>query len=121
MRPDPRYTVRIGLFMGWKILPVLYLYFAVAMFFLKKSAPNYKELTREMSRLEARFSFVHARVKACAESIAFFDGGEREKGIVGDRFRELMAHDWKRNWVNFKFRIVEVVPGHLLCSPGPST
>ena len=52
MRPDPRYTVRIGLFMGWKILPVLYLYFAVAMFFLKKSAPNYKELTREMSRLE---------------------------------------------------------------------
>ena len=41
------------------------------------------------------------------ESIAFFGGDEREKAIVGQRFEELMAHDWLRNWVNFKFRIVE--------------
>ena len=26
---------------------------------------------------------------------------------MGQRFEELMAHDWLRNWVNFKFRIVE--------------
>lgn len=41
------------------------------------------------------------------ESIAFFGGDEREKAIVGQRFKELMTHDWLRNWVNFKFRIVE--------------
>jgi ABC-type uncharacterized transport system fused permease/ATPase subunit len=100
-------SVRIASFMGWKVLMYLFLYFAAAVWALKKAAPNYKELYQEMSRLEGRFAFVHARVKACAESIAFFDGGEREKCIVGDRFRELMVHDWKRNWVNFKFRIVE--------------
>lgn len=34
-------------------------------------------------------------------------GDDREKEIVGERFKELMEHDWLRNWVLFKFRIVE--------------
>ena len=82
-------------------------YFLAAAFVLKTVAPDYKQLWRELSRLEGRFAFVHARTKSCAESIAFFGGDEREKAIVGQRFDELMAHDWLRNWVNFKFRIVE--------------
>ena len=33
---------------------------------LKTAAPDYKELWRELSRLEGRFAFVHARTKSCA-------------------------------------------------------
>jgi ABC-type uncharacterized transport system fused permease/ATPase subunit len=56
-------------------------YFALATVTLKVAAPDYRELWRELSRLEGRFSFVHARTKSCAESVAFFGGDEREKQI----------------------------------------
>lgn len=69
--------------------------------------PDYSFLAREGSRLDARFKFVHARVKTCAESIAFFGGGEREHQIVNKRFDTLMAHDWLRLKANCKFQIVE--------------
>ena len=71
--------------------------------------PDYSFLSREGSRLDARFKFVHARVKTCAESIAFFGGGEREHQIVNKRFDRLMAHDWLRLKANCKFQIVEDV------------
>lgn len=69
--------------------------------------PDYGFLSREGSRLDARFKFVHARVKTCAESIAFFGGGEREQQIVNNRFERLMTHDWLRLKANCKFQIVE--------------
>ena len=43
-----------------------------SVFCLKQVMPDYRFLSREGSRLDARFKFVHARVKTCAESIAFF-------------------------------------------------
>ena len=45
--------------------------------------PNYRELWHTMSKLDARFLHVHTRVKACSEAIAFFDGGLREKVVIG--------------------------------------
>ena len=35
-------------------------------------------------------------MKLCAESIAFFGGGERERQIVDRRFEALLKHDWQR-------------------------
>jgi ABC-type uncharacterized transport system fused permease/ATPase subunit len=102
-------TFRLATFFNWKVPVAMMGYFALAAITLKIAAPDYKELWRELSRLEGRFSFVHARTKSCAESIAFFGGDDKEKTIVSQRFEELMTHDWLRNWVNFKFRIVEDV------------
>jgi ABC-type uncharacterized transport system fused permease/ATPase subunit len=60
----------------------------------------------KMSKLEGKFHFVHSRIKSCAESIAFFGGEEREQAIVRQRFEDVMALDWERNWLNFKYRYI---------------
>ena len=43
---------------------------------VRMAMPDYRWLYTEMSRLDAQFLHVHARVKTCAEQIAFFDGGQ---------------------------------------------
>jgi ABC-type uncharacterized transport system fused permease/ATPase subunit len=46
---------------------------------------QYRFLSREGSRLDARYKFVHTRVKTCAESIAFFG----EDPLTGPKCRSL--------------------------------
>ena len=103
------FTYRIGTILGfrWPLGMWMYMFFAVGC--LKLVMPNYRDITREGSRLEAKFKFVHTRVKTCAESIAFFGGGDRELQIVNSRFHAMLEHDWKRLYANFKFQIVEDV------------
>ena len=57
--------------------------------------------------LQSRFTNTHTRIRTCAESIAFFAGDDREYAIVNERFTEVMGLEWTRNWLTFKFRIVE--------------
>jgi ferredoxin-fold anticodon binding domain-containing protein len=63
------FTYRIGAILGfsWPIGMWVYMFFSV--FCLKTVMPDYRFITREGSRLEAKFKIVHARVKTCAESI----------------------------------------------------
>eukprot|EP01051_Picozoa_sp_SAG22_P002806 SAG22_NODE_129_length_18679_cov_40.656028_5_plen_113_part_00 len=68
---------------------------------------DYKKLYKDISTVSARFSNWHTRVKSCAESIAFFAGDDREYAIVDARFQEVMALERTRNWLTFKFRVIE--------------
>jgi ABC-type uncharacterized transport system fused permease/ATPase subunit len=63
MRPNPRFAAAIW---GYVFLSV---------FVLKAVMPDFRALWRKLSRLDAKFKKVHVRVKAHAESIAFFGGG----------------------------------------------
>lgn len=62
---------------------------------------------RDLSNHEGKLKKIHARVKLCSESIAFFGGGDREKQMVNERFERYMEKDWIRHWCNFKFSIIE--------------
>jgi ABC-type uncharacterized transport system fused permease/ATPase subunit len=57
---------RLASFFSWKVPVAMFGYFSLAAIVLKTAAPDYKELWRELSRLEGRFAFVHARTKSCA-------------------------------------------------------
>ena len=62
---------------------------------------------KDLSNHEGKLKKIHARVKLCSESIAFFGGGDREKQMVNERFERYMAKDWLRHWCTFKFSIIE--------------
>ena len=59
-------VLRLSSFFSWKVPVAMFGYFTLAAIVLKTAAPDYKELWRELSRLEGRFAFVHARTKSCA-------------------------------------------------------
>jgi hypothetical protein len=50
-----------------------------------------KKIVADMSGLEGKYKFVHARVRTHAESIAFFGGGARETLVVQSRIYTVMA------------------------------
>ena len=70
-------VLRLSSFFSWKVPVAMFGYFALAAVVLKTAAPDYKELWRELSRLEGRFAFVHARTKSCAVRHLVASGGGR--------------------------------------------
>jgi ABC-type uncharacterized transport system fused permease/ATPase subunit len=103
------FTQRIGTVAGWRWSVVLVIYFFISMQALRLAMPDYRWLWQKMSKLESRFAAVHRKVKASSEAVAFFDGGNAEKANVDGRFDALMAHDWSRNFMQFKVRVVSDV------------
>lgn len=93
-------------------------YFAVVTGLLQMIMPNYKAIVAETTELEGKFKFVHTRVKACAESIAFFGGDLRELVVVDRRFKALMAVVKKKIKVDLQFNLInafmtEELPGQI--------
>jgi ABC-type uncharacterized transport system fused permease/ATPase subunit len=82
-------------------------YYALSLRVVRLAMPDYTALYRKSSELDAEFLRVHHRVKTAAEQIAFFDGGAREREIVEQAHEELMDHQWKINWMNFKLGMVQ--------------
>eukprot|EP01052_Picozoa_sp_SAG31_P009106 SAG31_NODE_472_length_15237_cov_3.424891_2_plen_674_part_00 len=101
------FTVKIGFIAGWYFPAAMGAYYLLSIVVLKAAMPDYGWLWGEMARLESRFKSVHTRVKVCAESIAFFDGGQRERASADVRLAELMRHEWHRNFINFKLGLVQ--------------
>lgn len=54
--------------------------------------PNFKKLTEQQSELEGTYRTCHSRLIANSEEISFYDGANREKGIISDIFSQLYAH-----------------------------
>ena len=69
--------------------------------------PDYTAFYKQISKTNSRFTTTHTRIRTCAESIAFFAGDDREYSIVNARFQEVMTLEWTRNWLTFKFRVIE--------------
>ena len=84
------FTYRIGTLAGWKIPALMILYYFISGYAQQLCMPDFRALWEKHSKLEAKFHNAHARVKVCAESIAFFDGGAREKNLVEARFTDVM-------------------------------
>jgi ABC-type uncharacterized transport system fused permease/ATPase subunit len=101
------FTFRIGSLLGYQWTAGLWAYMLVSAVLLKLGMPDFRTMHRKLSKLDAKYKFVHVRMKLCAESIAFFGGGQRELQIVNTRFHALLEHDWERMYVNFKFQIFE--------------
>ena len=100
------FTVRIDRLLGHSFAAGIWAYLLISVFSLRAVMPDFRMLWRRLSRLEAKFKKVHVRVKTCAESIAFFNGGERERQTIDKAFSDLMVHEWERHWANFRFGIV---------------
>ena len=103
------YTYRIGTFLDWRYPAALWAYFVVSTGVLRSVMPNFRLFHTKMSVLDHKFKFVHARLKMCAESVAFFDGGSRERRIAEEKFDDYMGQQWKLDLVNFRFRVVQDV------------
>jgi hypothetical protein len=123
------FTFRIGTFLGWKVPVAMAAYFIFSVGAIKLSMPDYKALYKQISTVQARFTFVHTRcapprgyscngcfltarcmkksIRTCAESIAFFAGDDREAEKVNVCFTEVMDLEWRRNYLTYKFRVVE--------------
>ena len=102
-----RFTFRLGFYVGWGWPAALTAYFFSSLFLLRFLWKDLQALSREGSELDAAFKRVHARLKMCSESIAFFGGGPREQIFIEERFDAVMTHDWKIQWLNFKFGAIE--------------
>ena len=103
------FTWRIDRLMGHTYAAGIWMYLGLCVVVLKYVMPDFRSLWRNLSKLDSKFKRVHVRVKTCAESIAFFGGGERELQTVELAFNNLMKHEWDRHLANFKFHLVDDV------------
>jgi len=77
---------------GWTDVAAMGAYVAVVTVVTRLTAPNYERLNTQERQLEARFRSVHTRVVHNAESIAFFDGGAKEKTLANEALVRLVNH-----------------------------
>lgn len=103
------FTYQLWGLTGWQYPAALVAYYLLSLRVVRLAMPNYTALYRKSSELDAEFLRVHHRVKTAAEQIAFFDGGSREREIVEEAHANLMDHQWKIYWMNFKLGIVQDV------------
>ena len=92
------FTYRIGGFLGHRWSIGLWISLVGIMAFLKLCMPDYHHIHREHSKRDAKYKKIHARVKLCAESIAFFGGGDREKQMATKAFESVQELEWEREW-----------------------
>ncbi|XP_057431902.1 ABC transporter D family member 1 [Lotus japonicus] len=96
------FTWRMKLLTGQRGVAILYAYMLLGLGFLRTVTPNFGDLISQEQQLEGTFRFMHERLCAHAESVAFFGGGAREKAMVESRFRELLTHSkylLKKKWL----------------------
>ncbi|KAL0461296.1 UNVERIFIED_CONTAM: ABC transporter D family member 1 [Sesamum latifolium] len=96
------FTWRMKLLTGRRGVAILYAYMLLGLGFLRVVTPDFGDLTSREQQLEGTFRYMHERLRAHAESVAFFGGGAREKEMIESRFRELCNHSMlllKKKWL----------------------
>ena len=86
---------------------MLGLYLIGSAFALRAAMPNYKAMVAKMSALEGKYAFTASRVRTHAESIAFFDGGSRERLVVKARFQRVLEALEEKSWMDFRFGAIK--------------
>jgi vitamin B12/bleomycin/antimicrobial peptide transport system ATP-binding/permease protein len=81
-------------------------------------------LTFDQQRYEADFRFSLVRLRENAESIAFYGGEERERGIFHKRFAHVVANWWdiivrrkKLGWFTYGYQQVATIFPFLVAAP----
>ncbi|CAG8601071.1 9614_t:CDS:10, partial [Ambispora leptoticha] len=67
-------------------------YFLLSGLILRAVSPPFGRFTAIEQKLEGDFRFTHSRIIAHSEEIAFYRGGEREKGVVNASFDKILRH-----------------------------
>ncbi|KAL6223304.1 hypothetical protein ACLB2K_006691 [Fragaria x ananassa] len=96
------FTWRMKLLTGRRGVTILYAYMLLGLGLLRAATPEFGDLTSRQQQLEGTFRFMHERLRAHAESVAFFGGGYREKAMVESKFKELLHHSsslLKKQWL----------------------
>ncbi|RXI04976.1 hypothetical protein DVH24_006233 [Malus domestica] len=96
------FTWRMKLLTGRRGVAILYAYMLLGLGFLRAVTPEFGDLVSREQQLEGTFRFMHERLRAHAESVAFFGGGSREKAMVESKFKELLDHSsslLKKKWL----------------------
>lgn len=77
---------------GVRGMMILYLYTSLGYGALRSVTPDFASLLKKEYALEGSFRNAHSRLRAHAESVAFFGGGIREGQQVSSAFDALAAH-----------------------------
>ncbi|KAK9950345.1 hypothetical protein M0R45_005839 [Rubus argutus] len=96
------FTWRMKLLTGQRGVTILYAYMLLGLGLLRAATPEFGDLASRQQQLEGTFRFMHERLRAHAESVAFFGGGYREKAMVEAKFKELITHSsslLKKKWL----------------------
>ncbi|XP_051117448.1 ABC transporter D family member 1-like [Andrographis paniculata] len=96
------FTWRMKLLTGRRGVGILYAYMLIGLGFLRIVTPDFGDLISHEQQLEGTFRYMHERLRAHAESVAFFGGGSREKEMIESRFAELFNHSrlfLKKKWL----------------------
>lgn len=96
------FTWRMKLLTGQRGVTILYAYMLLGLGLLRAATPEFGDLASRQQQLEGTFRFMHERLRAHAESVAFFGGGYREKAMVEAKFKELLNHSsslLKKKWL----------------------
>lgn len=83
------FTWQLYTLTGHRGLAIAYLYMAAGFGCLRAVTPDFGRLAAEELRLEGTFRNAHTRLRAHAESVAFFGGGAREGVLLGGLFTRL--------------------------------
>lgn len=75
-------TGMVGLALNYMVTAVL----------LRAATPNFGRMAAEEARLEGEYRMVHSRIITNAEEIAFYQGPQRELGILNAAYRRLIRH-----------------------------
>lgn len=71
---------------------LMYLYYIISGYFLRRLLPNFAKMTSKQQELEGDFRFHHTRLLMHAEEIAFYRGWDREKFLITKSFDRLYQH-----------------------------
>lgn len=85
-------TIRLSAIMGTRGPLMLVVYYLILGQIKMKLMPNFKKLTEVQSELEGNYRTCHSRLIANSEEISFYDGANRERGIITDIFTKLFNH-----------------------------
>lgn len=71
---------------------IMYLYYFVSAFIMRRLLPNFAKMTSKQQKLEGDFRFHHSRLLMHAEEIAFYRGWNIERHSVNESFDTLYKH-----------------------------
>jgi ABC-type uncharacterized transport system fused permease/ATPase subunit len=71
------------------------------------ASPNFGGLFKKQQSLEGDYRHLHTRLRANAESVAFYNGVDKEASLLRARFREVVKHTARVLGVQYRFSIVQ--------------
>jgi ATP-binding cassette subfamily D (ALD) protein 3 len=84
----------------------IFLYLLTSFLILSIVTPNFTKMSAEVQAREGKFRFLHGRLRINAESIAFYQGDNKERNIVENIFKNLTDYANVVINKNFVFGIV---------------